>query len=303
MEGNNNMKKINNKKKSEIIKNNKKNIAITIAIVIITNLINILLFNVISNDGHEEVKKSESEKIKADSQETNSKSTEKDYEKDYVYYYIPKISEENNHISNKVYATLDKAKITSETNSGVKYEVECEDDNKVVYKCSESNAHVINSEKNNTYKYSYFTYTINEKNYIKNFITNEFVINPNEYDEIYYDSRYIIINKDKKTRFYDCENKKFINSEYNIENIKIDKIFVVTEERVLVQEQNNIKLYNKNSLLWDYGNFDYINDLVLYEIIPTSSFESESYAMAYGDGKPSFVLVYDKNTKQGYKSK
>ena len=57
MEGNNNMKKINNKKKSEIIKNNKKNIAITIAIVIITNLINILLFNVISNDGYEEVKK------------------------------------------------------------------------------------------------------------------------------------------------------------------------------------------------------------------------------------------------------
>ena len=248
---------------------------------------------------------------------------------DYIYVCV--IKQNSNTI--KTFFTTDEK--TIKENKCNKYKkITCIDVNNKVYKCSEVNAQGLFS----TQAYSYFTYKIDGKEYIKDFLTDKYVVDPSEYDSFEWKNGAIVFHIGDKQKIYESsaqdyrsyygysdykdyevidnfmynretgpiilQNKEgnirvYISGGTYLNDIKVDKVLYASDDkRIFITDGNHIKLYEKNNLLWDYGEFEEISKIKF--ITSTGDLEGTMvYAFKRDNEDSSFYLIYNPSTKTG----
>ena len=200
------------------MKNKKIVIIISIIIVLFIIICGFSLFN--SNYKNNNIKKKDNDNIK------NKDST------NYIYACI-----NDNTVSLSVSL---KTNIDDNTDYCYKYkEIVCDDSN-AEYSCNDVNI----------YENNYYSYTINNKKYVKSIKTNSFVVNPKEYDDISFlnfkDYTFFKVTKNNIVKFYDSIGN-YISSLDNYELIDYYsfKDHGDTLAFYVVKKDNYYKLINK----------------------------------------------------------
>lgn len=251
----------------------------------------------------------------------------KDKNDNYLYACI----EKQNANTIKTFFTTNKKEIREK--DCYKYKkITCNDVNNKKYDCSKVDAKGLFS----TQSFSYFTYKIGEKEYIKDFLTDKFVVDPKEYDSYKWENGIIVLYIGDKQKIYESDANAYFtysdSDEYKIidsfiyngkkygvvlqnpagnikvyidgttylNDVKVDKVlYIWDKKRIFIVDENHIKLYEYNNLIWDYGEFSDINNIKF--VTSTGNIEGNitSYAFLNEKTQQPVYLEYDTNTKIG----
>ena len=280
----------------------KKIIILIISVtVILLALAGITFFtNILFNGKYNVLKKSDA---------TEESKTDTDDNNNYVYVCADYDKDKDSVITTIAYRTSIRIALEKESIKALdlckKYRITCEDEEKKQYDCNDVGIEIDSPDSlyyHENYYVTYFTYKIKDKEYIKSFKTNKFILDPNDYDEFtFYEKKYLLISKNNSFKTYDIYNKKYIsfldgyklidakkgyekhfyavknkNSNYQIlyktydssekeflDGVKIDKILSIGYF-VLIISDNKVKLFDESgSLLYDYGKIDGIKSAII----------------------------------------
>ena len=217
------------------------------------------------------------------SEQVKQPKEQQDSDNNYAYTCQLEINKNKININTNIYFNEDEVK--KQNCKYDKYKITCEDEQGNNHNCNDVGVSSLSFDTDySKTMYTYFTYKINEKEYIKNYLNNSFVLNPNEYDTIkYFENEYIQFFKGDTIKtldtytstFLDIGNYEFINA---IPNIGLSSSF---QFYFMKDNNGNGKIFRKDGKEDALSNSIKIDKIYLTEYFSRALIKSGNHIMLY----------------------